>query len=395
MAILFVSWSAGFSRRVLGEPRGNTPAKASAPLKCFVVGALVSLGALAISPAAPAPTAEQMMALIKNRPEIDEIRWKDPARGAPLKVRIISSTAQAVVVEKVLPTGPTTRTVPLGELSGIDFSLTPRELALHQQPDADAVPALKVLWESRQATLKLAGASVAQTGLALAKSLRMSGEISSLDEAGKILDQIRGQDAPAAQKDLARTEQATIDFVRAAKSGKPADTDKLAWKITEDADNPDGMLLATAFLADRHFADLKSTEAENPRWMDDDAVKPLRNRLYNLALDFALYPSLFLGSHQKESAAGLKKAAEIYQFTNENVLAKGALEDIAALYPETETAKETAPLLAKLKAAAATGDLEKMISEPPAEKKPDEADNKDAPATGAPPPPRRYNIFGE
>ncbi len=359
-------------------------------MRVILLYALVSMG---IAHALPALTGEQMQALIKARPELDEIRWKDAARGAPLKVRITNSNAQSVTVEKVLPTGPTVRTVPMSELAGIEFTLTPRELSMHQTPEPAAIPALRILWETRQATMRLPGSNVAETGIAFAKSLRLSGEVSALDEAGKILDLIRGQDTSDSRKDIARGEQSTIDFIRAIKSGKLVETDKLAWKITEEPGYPDAMLLATSFLADRHFKELKAIEEDNPRWMEDDEVRPVRDRLYQLSLDFALYPSLFIGSRQAEATVGLKKAVEVYQFTNQPALAKGTLEDIAALYPESEIAKETAPLLARLKQAEAAGDTAKISNEAKPEKSDEESKEEPAPAT--PPPPKRYNIFGD
>ncbi len=337
-------------------------------------------------------TAEQMKAGLKTRQEFDEIRWKDSARGAPLKVRIVSADSKGLVVDKTLAAGLTTRIIPFSDLSGIEFTLAPRELELHQKPESAAAPALKIIWDARSATMTLNGSNAAETGLALAKSLRLSGESSSLDDASKILDQIRGQDSSEHRKDLARAEQTTIDFMRTLKSGNAEAIDKLAWKITEETGNTDAMLLATSYLTDRHFTDLKKIVDDNPRWIEDDEIKPVRDRLYNLALDFALYPSLFLGTHETESAIGLKKASDIYQFTGENMLATKVLEDLAALYPSSEAAKETAPLLAKLKSLEAAGKLSAMAAvakeEEPEEKEPEEK----AP-TEAPPPPKKYNLF--
>jgi len=342
--------------------------------------------------AAAAPTAEQMQALVRNRPELDEIRWKDPARGVPLKVRIIQATAQAVTVEKTLPAGLVTRVIPLADLSGLSYTFTSREAEWHRQPAAAAVPPLRVYWEIRQATLRLPGSNAGETGLALARSLRLAGDPAAFDEAGKILDQIRSQDPEQPRAARAGAERTTLDFIRSMQRGKPAETDQLAWSITEDADNPDAMLLATAFLAERHFAELKATDEAHPRWVDDDEVRPLRERLYHLSLDFSLYPSLFLGSRDKEASAGLKMAAAVHQFTGANRLAKNTLEDLAALYPDSEAAKETAPLLAQLKASEADGRLAQ------ASEKADENSNQEAAGitpTGPPPPPKRYNIFGD
>lgn len=340
-------------------------------------------------------TAEQMKAGLKTRQELDEIRWKDPARGAPLKVRIVGADAKGLVVDKTLATGMTTRVIPFSDLAGIEFTFAPRELELHQKPEAASAPALKVIWDARAATMTLGGSNAAETGLALAKALRLSGEISSLEDASKILDQIRGQDSSEHRKDLARAEQTTIDFMRTMKSGDNKAIDKLAWKITEESGNPDAMLLATAYLADRHFIDLQKIVDDNPRWIEDDEVKPVRDRLYHLALDFALYPSLFLGTHESESAMGLKKASEIYGFTGENLLAKKVLEDLAALYPLSDPAKETAPVLAKLKSLEAAGKLSVMAAAPKEEKAEEQEEKEDPVPAGTPPPPKKYNLFGD
>jgi hypothetical protein len=339
-----------------------------------------------------APTQEQMRALVGNRPELDEIRWKDPARGAPLKVRIIQSTAQAITVEKTLPAGLVVRVIPLGDLGGVSFTFTSRESELHRQPSAAAAAPLRVYWETRQATLRLPGSNAGETGLALARSLRLAGDSAALDEAGKILDQIRSQDPGTNRVDRAKAEQTTLDFIRSVQRGKPAETDTLAWAITEEPDNADAMLLATAFLAERHFAELRATDEAHPRWVDDDEVRPLRERLYHLSLDFSLYPSLFLGTRVEEASAGLKVAAAVHQFTGANLLAKNTLEDLAVLYPDSEAAKETAPLLASLKALDAAG---KLSPDPVGTDEEVSDESAEITPTGPPPPPKHYNIFGD
>ena len=338
------------------------------------------------------PTPAQMQALVKNRPELDEIRWQDPARGAPIKVRIMSADARSLTVEKTLPSGLTTRKIPFSDLSDVHFQLTPRELALHRQPAAENVPPLRVYWELRQATMRFPGADIGATGIALAKSLRLAGDPASLDEAGRILDHIRANDPDKSRVEIARAEQLSVDFTRSLATGKLEETDKLAWKITEETDDADAMLLATAFLGDRHFTELRALEENNPRWIEDDEIRPSRDKLYHLALDFSVYPSLFLGTRVAEAAAGLKRAAEIYQFTGEVALAKGALEDLAALYPESEAAAETAPLLARFRQAEAAGNLAAEAVESKTE---GESESGPDPAAAAPPPAKRYNIFGD
>ena len=339
-----------------------------------------------------APAAEEIEKFSRNRPELDEITWKDPARGAPLAVRIIQSSGQAVVVEKTLATGLTIRNIPMADLAGVSFKLTPPEVSLHREPKITSIPWLRVLWERRQATLRLTGSNVGETGLILAKSLRLSGEKESLQEALKILSQIRSQDLVKPRIERAQAEQLTLQFIIAQKSGDMLETDRLAWEITEGTENQDGMILATAFLGDRHFANLKATEEEHPRWMDDDEVLPLRQRLYQLSLDFFLYPSLFLGTRETEASLGLKRASEVHQFTGSNALLKATLEDLAALYPETEAAKETAPLLTRLRDREAAGKLAETLTSPEEEEATEEGSVENA-RTEPPPSPKRYNIF--
>lgn len=364
-------------------------------MKTFVcIGFLSACFTFAGSSLSAAPTPEQIQAFVKARPELDEIRWKDAARGAPLKVRITQATGQSLTVEKTLATGMTTRSIPFSDLAGVSFFFTPRDVALHREAAVASIPPLRVYWETRSATMRLPGSSAADTGLILAKSLRLAGDAASLSEATKILDQIRGQDSMRHRVDLASSEQMTIDFILSQQRGKLEETDKLAWEITEQATHNDATLLATAFLADRHFAQLKSIEEANPRWVEDDEVRPLRERLYHLSLDFALYPSLFMGTRKTEASSGLKRVAEIYEFTGSKALAMKALDDLAALYPDTPAALETAPLLARYKALEASGKLAVKTSEESSEEE-TESTTGEVADPGPPPPPKRYNIFGD
>ena len=108
---------------------------------------------------------------------------------------------------------------------------------MHRQPAAENVPPLRVYWELRQATMRFPGADIGATGIALAKSLRLAGDPASLDEAGRILDHIRANDPDKSRVEIARAEQLSVDFTRSLATGKLEETDKLAWKITEETDD--------------------------------------------------------------------------------------------------------------------------------------------------------------
>ncbi|MES2438114.1 MAG: hypothetical protein V4584_03565 [Verrucomicrobiota bacterium] len=343
--------------------------------------------------ASAVPTAAQMQAYLKSRPEADEIAWKDPARGAAFTVRVVSSDATGIRVEKQLPAGMTVRTVPFSEIGSIRIAPTPAELELRRKPDAAAVEALRVIWDLGKPLVGKAE-GVSETGILLAKSLRLGSIPSAYDEAEKVLMQISRYEKSPPLQSAAAAETATIAFLRTLGGTDTAAKEKLAWEITEKADdgNPDLMLLATAWLADLHFSQLKNVEAENPRWIEDLEVKPVRDKLYHLSLDFALYPSLFHGRRSAEASAGLAKAARVYEFTGENNLLKGTLEDLAALYPESSEAKDEAPLLDKLIKAETEGRLAAVEAGPQEKKTSDPASDKQPEVPAAP---RRYNLFGD
>ncbi len=353
--------------------------------------ACVSLSCTALAGAAP--TDEDVAKFLRARPELDEITWKNPARGAPLAVRILQANAQSISVEKTLASGLTVTTIPLIELGDVSFKLTPTEVSLHREPKVKSIPWLRELWERRKETLRMAGSNVGETGLALAIALRLSNDTDALQEALLILSLIEKQDSRKFRTERAQAEQLTIQFILAKESEDMSTADRLAWEITEGPENQDGMILATAFLGDRHFASLKTLEEEHPSWRDDDEILPLRQRLYHLSLDFFLYPSLFLGNREKEASIGLKRASELYQFTGSNNLFKVTLEDLVALYPDSQAAKDSALLLARLRDRE-LGKLAESLPPTEQEEGPEKAPIETS-QTEPPPHPKRYNIFGE
>jgi hypothetical protein len=337
-------------------------------------------------------TPEQMEAAFKARPETDEIHWKDATRGAPLKVRILEITENSVIVEKQLPSGLTRRTIPLNELTDVKFSLTPWEISLHRETGTESLAALRILWQRRSAAFRFPSSGIFRTAIALAKTLRWSATDDGFDEAEKILRVALEEVADNSQRTLLQGELHCVLLSRAIRKESHEEANRLAWEITEEASeaSPDAMLLATGFLADRHFSQLRAIEAEHPRWMEDDEIKPIRERLYHLSLDFALYPSLFHGQREPEASTGLKNAALVYQFAGETDLWKGALEDLIQLYPDSPAAKEMAPVLEKFhksKNSAAPPDVPVEPTEDLPEAEPVPSQN--------PPPPKNYNLFSD
>jgi len=396
------TWRRHLARSLkLMAPPKSVPSLSAHPrfilFTCLLLSATLTLPAPAQALSDPPPTADEMRAFLLKRPEQDLIHWNDPARGDSLSVRILEVGDAEVRVQKTVQGGLIDRRIPRAELSGISFARTSLEQSLIHRPTAAATGALRVLWDTRSATLGMETSNVADIAIALAKALRMTHETAGFDEAGKFLALVLENNPTDARRAAVEMELKTLELARAVATGPPEETDRIAWEITEDDGNTEAMLMATAWLADRHFEDLKQLEEEHPRWDMDDEVRPLRARLYHLSLDFALYPSLFHGTHEEESADGLRKVWMVHQYTGAPQLALQTLEDLAALYPDSEAAGNTAAELARLKAREAAGNL---VEEVAAEKSADETeetgdDEKQPGLPPSPPKPARYNLFDD
>ena len=342
------------------------------------------------TPAPPRiPDAAAMEAYLLTRPEEDLIRWADPQRGGPLSLRILRSGSGQLEVEKTTNAAADRRILLFESISFLEFHWTAMERELHRTPSPQSIPALRVLWNARSATLGIPGSNAGETGLALVRALRLSTVPAALDEAEKLAVFLGAEGGPPAIAKTAREERETIAFVRPLRNGTPEGVEKRAWEVTETAmdENEDLMLLATARLAEIQFARLKEIEEQNPRWEEDEEVKPDRDRAYHLSLDLALYPSLFHGTRGQEAASGLWRAARLYQYTKETDLRKQVLEDLVALYPDSPEAREARPILVSL-----AKPMQAEEAAAPPEEKPD-APTEDKPTP--PPPPKRYNLFTE
>lgn len=340
------------------------------------------------SRAAPLDDPEKIRRFIETRPEQDIVTWADETRGEPFTVRFISADGKDLTVEKTLANGLARRTVPFREIAGITFRFTPVEAAAHEDPRADHVPLLDALWENRKPTLRVDNAETLLTGLSLATALRSDPTTERLERASAVLSEVLAKDIPPRLRERANGESLIIEFLTAVTAEDIPLAEEIAWKITSETEYPDAMLLATGFLGERHFEQLKALEEEHPRWHLDDEIRPLRERLYHLSLDFPLYPSLFHPNRKRAASEGLKAAAEVYRHTGARELRLATLEDLAALYPDSEAAKETAGDLENLR----TNQPEPAPPEPDAEQENENEPEKAQPTT-IPPKPKTYNLF--
>ena len=342
-------------------------------MKSLLCLAFMTAGALA-------QTADQATRALAQRGELDEIRWSDPNKGPAFRAGIVRALPDGLEVQR----GAVKRLLPYDQIGGVKFGLTMGERQLIAEAKAETIPALRVFWEARHPTIQLAGSTAGDFGLALARALR---ETKAYAEAQAIAKKIAYEDHDPARRTRALAETATLAFIQVMATAKPEEVERRAWAITEMAEesHADLMLLVTGFLMQKEFAALKQVEADNPRWMEDDEVKPIRDRHYHRALDLALYPSLFHPKRRGESADGLWQATQIYLHTQDSARVVAVLEDLLALYADSQHTAKAKELLIPLKASLESG-------KPQPEAKP--ADKpKDSEPMGPPPPPKRYHLF--
>lgn len=337
---------------------------------------------LLLTTSAFAQTADQASRALAERGDLDEIRWVDPSKGQTFRAGVVRATSEGLEVQR----GVVKRVLAYDQIGGVKFGMTMGERQLIAQAKAEAAPALRVFWEARQRTLTIQGSNVGEFGLALARSLSKT---KAVDEALLIANQVMLDDNDPLRRVRAKAECDTLIFMQAMAQEKPEEIEKRARAITEegDASNPDLMLLVTGFLMTKEFEALKKIEADNPRWMEDEEIKPERDRHYHQALDLALYPSLFQPMREAEAADGLWQAAQVYLHTRESERAVQTLEDLLALYADSTHTGKAREILATLKPASATAATPNQTSDKTGMKV---ANNE---PMGPPPPPKRYNLF--
>jgi hypothetical protein len=77
---------------------------------------------------------------------------------------------------------------------------------------------------------------------------------------------------------------------------------------------------------------------ENPRWQEDDFVRPERNRLHDSALDGLLGAALLPGVPSEIAARALLGALRVYEMEGNLPHAKAVATDLASLHPTSNEA---------------------------------------------------------
>jgi hypothetical protein len=242
-----------------------------------------------------------------------------------------------------------TLSIPLVDVDHIDFGERQIIEAYLERVNPDELIHLERFWRQRESLLKLPESTAGAFGLALADLLLDSKSVSHQLRAMQLFQRIEKEDWSADRRVLAR-EGRLRALVRL---GRAEEAVEEARAIAEEAEDPRVLIEAKYVLAEAGMVRLRELEDKNPRWDEDDEVRPERNRLYNEVLDLFLFPYLFYGSYEHQAARGLWGAVEVYRFSKELDSAVERARDLVYLYPQGSDAAAAKALISELSQPAA------------------------------------------
>ncbi|MEI6278166.1 MAG: hypothetical protein WCQ16_02130 [Verrucomicrobiae bacterium] len=276
--------------------------------------------------------------------------------------RITAADALVFRLEVPLPARPgmppafASVSIPKSQVSHIEFARDPALEEIFPSASPAQLPEIAELWSAQFVWLDVPKSPAARVGCLYGDLLLRAGGVENATKALEIFRLIESKawsdaDKTTAKKGRLRAMVAT---------GRAKDAVSEAEQLAASTGDPAVLLEAKFILAETAAASLKKLLHDNPRWQEDAAVIPERNRLYHEAIDLYLYPSLFEGSGTTAAARGLWGAIGIYQLAGEPQNALECARDIAIIYPGTEQAVPANDLIATLAKIPPPGDAENV-----------------------------------
>lgn len=234
--------------------------------------------------------------------------------------------------------GTARRTLPTPEVEFIEFGFVEGEQAAFAARATASASLLKSWWEYSLPHLHRPRSRTAAWGVAYADAILREEGASGAERALGICDRVLAR--AWSPDDLSAARQARLRAMMAAGRLEVAIAE--AKRFAAETDDPALLIEVEHLLALADFEKLRVLEEENPRWVEDDEVRPIRNEIYHRTLDRFLRPHLFHATHEEAAARGLLSAAELFAFAGEEDAARARLEDLVKLYPDTSSAVEAA-----------------------------------------------------
>ncbi len=258
-------------------------------------------------------------------------------RGAPaLKGRVEGfqnrALRVAVIVRPDMP--PATIAIPVFELQQIVFGERESERRLLTQPTRAPLGELLRIWKEKEPFLAVDNSDAGDFGLAVAGVLLETGNPTEITRALELYQKIYERDWNDRRNALGQQGRLRAML----RLGRAAEAMAEAAELERTSEDPAVLIEAKYVLAEASLQDFKKLLKNNPRWQEDEFVRPEHDRLYHATLDLLLYPYLFHGSEEAQAARGLSRAIEMLTLSGEIPKALELARDLVVLYPATTQA---------------------------------------------------------
>jgi hypothetical protein len=278
------------------------------------------------------------MGLMPVAGALDVIHLK---QGDPIPCEILELSDNNVRIKETIKVSGgeafSTKIVPMESVAFIDFGPQPGEEFLLESGGIDDVEEVEALWGAKRSNLHRPNSNAGEVGLKLAGLLLDAGKF----ENAKAL-YVTVEDNDWDEKRKARARQGRLRTLLAMGEVEAAVEEALT--MAEEGGSAEILMDAKFVLASADFDKLKKLVEDNPKWEEDDLVRPERNALYHGILDQFLHPHLFHGADEAGASRGLWGAVEVYRWAGDDEAALARAKDLLALYPSSEAAAKATAL---------------------------------------------------
>jgi len=229
----------------------------------------------------------------------------------------------------------------MAQVDYIDFAPLPGEIEALENPEATGAQALVELWKQRRMHVHRPNSTAGQLGLLVAQEYLKSDNDYDFKLALDLYTTLENEAWKEEARNAAR--EGRLRALIALKRLDEAMTE--ARKLAAESEDSRMLIEAKFVLARADFEKLKQLVKENPKWPEDDVIRPEIQALYHSTVDQFLFPYLFHGTESESAARGLMSAASVYSLFEKFTLANACAEDVIALYPQTSRAEDAKKLL--------------------------------------------------
>jgi hypothetical protein len=247
--------------------------------------------------------------------------------------------------------GSAVANIPAGQIDYIDFALSDAEAATLADPPTIPLDAHRQVWAQSALRLHQPKSESGAIGLALGERLLASGRPGDTEDALAVFAAVEGRDWDPERRAMARAGRLRSLMA----TGRAAEALGEAAEIASSSEDPHLLIEAMHLLASADLEALRALDADNPKWAEDDEVRPRRQALFDQAVDRFLFAFLFHGSEEEAAARGLWGAHQTYAQSGLVREAEACARDILTLYPDSAVAPQARRSLGEPPPAEATG----------------------------------------